>query len=421
MKRTASPAASRAAAAPAAPAKALRAHHPDYVLALTVTVLLAVGLVIMYSISPILSHKLTGSADRNYYFLNQIKYILIGLGVWVAATAIPYWKWRQYAPWLMGAAIVSLVALLVPGLSHSSHGATRWLDLGPISVQPAEILKVALILYLAAWFERRATDVTSFWDGVVPFSIMVGISCFVIVIFQRDMGTMSVLALATLGMFFAAGIRLRHLAGLVGASVGAGALAIVAFPHRMDRLTTFLDPAKDAANTGYHINQALIAIGSGGILGLGLGRSVQVYGYLPEAANDSIFAIIAEEFGLIGSVLVLALFGFVVYRGLQVARTAPDVFGRLVALGISLWFLFQAVINIGAMLSVVPLTGIPLPFISYGGTSLVIALFGAGILLNISKYTVREGSDADTRQRRGVSRPYLAGSGSLRRVKAART
>jgi cell division protein FtsW len=191
-------------------------------------------------------------------------------------------------------------------------------------------------------------------------------------------------------------------------------------PHRLSRLATFLNPQLDASGTGYHINQALIAIGSGGIFGLGLGKSIQVYGYLPEAANDSIFAIIGEEFGMIGGLAIVVAFGILVYRGLQVARSAPDMFARLTATGIALWLLFQALINIGAMLSLVPLTGIPLPFISYGGTSLIISLFGAGILLNISKYTVREVNDANSRQRRGDSRPYFANPGNQRRVKVAR-
>jgi cell division protein FtsW len=210
------------------------------------------------------------------------------------------------------------------------------------------------------------------------------------------------------------------LAAIVAVGGGLAWSAVLVFPHRLSRLTTFLDPSKDLTGQGYHINQALIAIGSGGVAGLGLGHSIQVYGYLPEAANDSIYAIIAEEFGIIGAVAIVVLFGVLVYRGLQVARNAPDMFSRLAAAGISLWMLFQALINIGAMLSLVPLTGIPLPFISYGGTSLVISLFGAGILLNISKYTIREAHDANSRQRRGDSRSYLANPGNLRRVKIAR-
>jgi cell division protein FtsW len=397
-----------------------RAHHPDYVIALVITILLAIGLVIMYNISPILSHKAIGTADRSFYFLNQLKFVGVGVVFWIVATAVPYSKWRAWAPRLMAVAIVALVALLVPGLAQSSHGATRWLNLRLFSVQPAEILKLALIVYLAMWLEKRQDELKSFMDGVVPFAIMLVSASFVIVMLQRDMGTALVLVFTVVGMYFAAGMRWTHLVALLAAGVALGWSAVMVFPHRRGRLLTFLDPGSDPTGQGYHINQALIAIGSGGLFGLGLGHSIQVYGYLPEAANDSIFAIIAEEFGFVGSVAIIALFGVLVWRGLQVARSAPDMFGRLVAAGISLWMLFQALINIGAMLSLVPLTGIPLPFISYGGTSLVISLFGAGILLNISKYTVREVSDANSRQRRGDSRPYLAGPGNLRRVKVAR-
>ncbi len=402
----------------------VRAHRIDYMIALAVTILLAVGLVMMYSISPILSHKLTGSADRNYYFMNQILYVALGVVGWVVATAIPYTAWRKWAPRLLIVAVLCLVALLIPGLAQSSHGATRWIQVGPISVQPAEILKITLILYLALWFEKRQSDVRSFWDGFVPFAIMVGTACFVIVVLQRDMGTMMVLALATMGMFYAAGMKLSHLGLLFAGSAMAGWAAIALFPHRLSRLTTFFDPRcndpKYALDASLHVCQALLGVGSGGILGLGLGHSIQVYGYLPEAANDSIYAIIAEEFGIVGSLAIIGLFGILVYRGLKVAKAAPDMFSRLVATGISLWLLFQAMINIGAMLSLVPLTGIPLPFISYGGTSLLVSLFGVGILLNISKYTVREVSDASSRERRGNSGAYFANAGNQRRVKVAR-
>jgi cell division protein FtsW len=172
--------------------KTIRAHHPDYVIALVIAILLAVGLVMMYSISPILSHKLASGTDRNYYFVNQIKYVAIGLVVWIAASSISYTIWRKWAPRLMIVAIVSLVALMVPALSHSANGATRWLTLGPLSIQPAEILKVAMILYLATWLDKRQEEIQSFWDGVVPFVIMVGAACFVVVVLQKDMGSMMV-------------------------------------------------------------------------------------------------------------------------------------------------------------------------------------------------------------------------------------
>jgi cell division protein FtsW len=325
------------------------------VIALVITILLAIGLVLMYSISPILSHKLVGSADRNYYFVNQLKYVAVGVVAWIAVTAIPFERWRKLAPWLLGVSIVGLIGLLIPAISQSSHGATRWLDLRIFSVQPAEVLKLALILYLALWFERRGDDIRSFMDGVVPFGIMVLAACFVVVVLQRDMGTMLVIAGAVIGMYVAAGLRWRHFAAVFGVGGVLGWLAVVLFPHRVSRIATFLDPQCDdpahALNDSMHVCQALLGVGSGGIFGVGLGHSIQVYGYLPEAANDSIFSVIAEEFGLIGSLVIVGLFGILVYRGLMVAKQAPDVFSRLVATGISLWLLLQAARTIGAMLS----------------------------------------------------------------------
>ncbi len=398
----------------------IRGHRGDYILALAVFVLLAFGLIMMYNINPALSQKLLGRVDAGYYFRGQMVNITAGLAAWALATSIFYQRWRQFALPILILAIFALVLLLVPGLNTHKNGATRWLDLGPVSFQPAELLKISLVIYLAAWFEKRGEDIKSFWDGVVPFSVMLGISSIVVVVFQRDMGTMMVLALAAVGMFYVAGIRLRHLMMILATGATLGWLAIVTFPHRMERFLTFLDPTKDATGDGYHISQALIALGSGGLFGLGLGKSIQIYGYLPEASNDSIFAVIGEEFGLIGALLVIGLFGLIVWRGIEIARRAPDTFGRLTATGITLIIMFQSFINVAAMLSIVPLTGIPLPFISYGGSSLVIMMFAMGLLFNISKYTVHEEAHADSRNRRGVGRSYLSNPSGRRRVKAAR-
>jgi len=410
---------------PRAQATLQRPHHPDYGLAVIVAILLAIGLVIMYSISPILSHKLSANTPSSYYFVNQMRYVILGVLFWIGATAVPYVRWRAWAPKFLGVSAVLVLALVVPGIAHSSNGATRWLQVGPLTVQPAEILKVALILYLAAWFERRGREVGSFSAGVVPFLIMTGVALFAVVVLQKDFGTAVVIAGAVVAMYFTAGLKWQHLAGVAAVGALAAVLTVLPFPHRMQRVNTFLHLSCSnleqlATSPDYHTCQALIAAGSGGVFGLGLGHSIQVYGYLPEAANDSIFAIIAEEFGLFGSLVIIGLFGLLVWRGLQVARAAPDTFSRLVAVGISIWMLVQALVNIAAMIALIPLTGIPLPFISYGGTSLVVSLFGMGILLNISKYTVSEGYDANSRQRRGDSRAYLAGAGNLRRVKIAR-
>jgi cell division protein FtsW len=389
---------------------AARGHQPDYILALTTFILLAFGLVMIYSISPVLSYKLLGTTSKNYYFFGHLTNIGIALIFWAISSRVNYQTWKRWTPWLVGGAIVALVALLVPGLSFTKNGATRWLRLGPVSFQPAELLKLAMVVYLAGWIERRHEDVRKLWVGVVPFGLILLAVSFVIVVLQRDLGTMLVLASAVVGMYFVAGIMWRHLLALVAAAAALGTASILAFPHRVSRLTTFLDPSKDPTGEGYHISQALIAIGSGGFLGVGLGQSIQIHGYLPEAANDSIFAVIAEEFGLLGSMAVIVLFGVLVYRGLKIARGAPDLFSRMLATGVSLWLLFQAVINIAAMLSLVPLTGIPLPFISYGGSSLLFSLVGVGILLNISKYTTSEVKDAHSSDRRRHGR----------RVKAAR-
>lgn len=397
-----------------------RAHRGDVALALTVFILLAFGLIMMYNISPALNQKLAGHAAPVNYFRNQLINVVVGVVAWGFASSIYFKQWRKYAVALVVVSVLALVALLVPHLSFTSNGATRWLRLGPASFQPAELLKLALVVYLAAWFERRQGQLKSWHDGVWPFIVMVGTTCITVAVFQRDLGTTLVLALAALGMFFVAGIRWRHFTVLLGGAAVAGALAVIAFPHRLSRFTEFLHPGRDASGSGYHIAQALIGIGSGGLFGVGLGKSIQIYGYLPEAPNDSIFAVIGEEFGLIGAVIIIGLFGFLIYRGLEIARKAPDSFSRLVATGLTLLFLFQAFINIAAMLSLVPLTGIPLPFVSYGGSSLVIMMLAAGLLFNISKYTVKEVSYADSRQRRGDSRPRLAGSGHRRRVASAR-
>jgi cell division protein FtsW len=249
---------------------------------------------------------------------------------------------------------------------------------------------------------------------------MLAAASVVVIVLQRDMGTMLVLAASAVGMYYIAGALLPHMIALLASAAAFGWLAIITFPHRLERLTAFLDPSHDPTGVGYHINQALIAIGSGGWFGRGLGKSYQIYGYLPEASNDSIFAVIGEEFGFVGSVLLVAVFALMVYRGLQIARQAPDNFSRLLATGITLWFGFQAFINISAMLALVPLTGIPLPFISYGGSSLVVSLLAAGILLNISKFTVKEVSHADTRQRGRNGWSHFANPSNGRRAKVAR-
>jgi len=393
-----------------------RGHKADYPLLIAVGILLSIALVMMYSISPVLSYKLLGSTSRNFYFYGQLFSTFVALVVGIIASKIYFPNWKKWSVFLLIGTVVALGIVMLPGLGFTKNGATRWIRLGPASFQPAELLKLTAIIYLAAWFEARREQMSNWREVLVPFACMFAAASFVIVILQRDMGTMMVLTASVLGLYFVAGAPLKHYSALIAGTVAAGLLAIVAFPHRMERLLIFLDPSKDPTNTGYHISQALIAIGSGGIFGRGLGHSYQIYGYLPEAANDSIFAVIGEEFGLLGAILIIGLFMVVIQRGLLIAKNAPDTFSRLLALGITLWLGFQAIINIAAMLSLVPLTGIPLPFISYGGSSLMLSLIGVGILLNISKYTKLEVSNANSSERRRVRRPHFANSGNARRT-----
>lgn len=396
--------------------KPARGHQPDYVLMVVVGILMGIALVMMYSISPVLSYKLFGSTSRNYYFYGQLFSTAVAIVCGSIAARIYFPNWKRWSVPLLVITIVALVLVMLPGLGFTKNGATRWIRLGPASFQPAELLKLTAVIYLAAWFEARKDKMKNWREILVPFSLMFAIAGFVIVVIQRDMGTMMVLAASFMGLYLIAGAPVKHYAALVGGALAVGVAAIVAFPHRMERLLVFLDPAKDPTDTGYHISQALIAIGSGGIVGRGLGHSYQIYGYLPEAANDSIFAVIGEEFGLLGGILMIVLFSIMIQRGLRIARTAPDMFSQLLALGITLWLGFQALINIAAMLSLIPLTGIPLPFISYGGSSLMLSLIGVGILLNISKYTNLEASNANRSERRRVRRPHLTNSGDARRA-----
>jgi cell division protein FtsW len=398
----------------------VRGHKPDYVLALAIFVLLAFGLVIMYSISPVLSQKLLGSTSRNYYFYGQLVNVGAGLVAWLVATRVYYGHWKAWSKWLMFAALFALLCLFVPGLTFTTNGATRWLKLGPASFQPAELLKLASVLYLATWFERRGDGLRTFWDGLLPFTIMIAGLAVIVAILQKDLGTLLVLLAAAIGMYYVAGAKLQHLGMLLAGGAFFGWLLVVSFPHRLERLTVFLHPEDASSASGYHVDQALIAIGSGGVAGRGLGKSLQIYGYLPEAANDSIFAVIGEEVGFLGSVVLVGAFLLLMYRGFAIARATTDSFGRLVAIGVTLWLGSQAIINIAAMLSLIPLTGIPLPFISYGGSSLVLALFGAGILLNISKYTTSEVKRANSSERRWYSWPHNSNTSNSRRLKGAR-
>lgn len=361
------------------------AHAPDKSLLAMIITLFVGGILILGSASMVLAYKNLGSVTG--YALRQL---VIGGGVGFIAMAITmhvyYRTWRAAAVPLLLISFGLLALLFLPRLGLSFGGATRWLRLGPISFQPSELLKISFIIYLASWLDARRREVASVSYGMIPFLIMISIVA-VFLIMQRDIGTMSVILITAVLLYFFGGGKISQIVILILLGFAAIILLIQLEPYRAARLTVFLHPTSDQLGAGYQGNQASIGIGSGGFWGRGFGRSVQKYQYLPEPMGDSIFAVVGEEMGFVGAVGLIALFFFFFLKGLRVARCAPDVFGKLLAAGIATGIMSQAFVNMAAISGLMPLTGIPLPFISYGGTSLAITLAGMGILLNISRYS----------------------------------
>jgi len=354
-------------------------------LLLVLMTLVIFGLVMIASAG--IAYSRTRFGDSYFFFKRQLFYgVIPGLAVLFVAQKINYKFWKEISFPLFIVSIILLILVFVPGFESRIYGASRWLQLGSFSFQPSEMLKLSIIIYLAAWLENRHERVRDFYEGLVPFLMIIGFVSFLL-IKQPDMGTLGVIILISMSIFFISGAKLSHIAMIII----CGFLSLMALvkmeSYRMNRLLVYLHPELDPRGIGYQINQALLAIGSGGIFGLGLGNSLQKFNYLPEPVGDSIFAIIGEELGMLGAVFLVSLFVFFALRGLKIARHAPDRFAKLVAIGISSWIICQASINISAICGLIPLTGIPLPFISYGGTSLVFLMAGVGILLNISKHS----------------------------------
>lgn len=368
-------------------------HEPDYTLIALLGVILVFGLVMLSSASSVQGFEKFG--DANYFVKHQILYgIFIGLPALWVMSRIDYHIWKAYAFPLMIVIVVSLLLVLVPGIGLELLGAKRWINIGGIVFQPSEMVKIGFLIYLAVWLEARQKDIHDFSSGFMPFMIMVSFLVIMIAGFQRDLGTMVVIGVIAVTAYYVAGAPWKHL-GIIAALGAAGMIFFIkiipifipSFSYRANRLTVFLNPELDPLGIGYHINQALLAIGSGGLLGQGLGQSRQKFNYLPEVTNDSIFAVIAEEMGFMITVGLVVLFMWFMIRGYRIAKQAPDTYGTVIAAGITTWIIFQAAVNIMAMLSLVPLTGIPLPFISYGSTSLITLLASTGILINISRQT----------------------------------
>lgn len=392
-----------------------RRHRPDYGLVMLSLALLVIGLIVVYAISPALGERY----DAGDYFFVGRQLIAIGLGVvaFLIVAAVPLERWRQLKqPLAIAAVIATLITLVMP--VSPDYPAHRWIRIGGFSLQSVEVVKFALVIWLAAFLSQRAKkgQIGSVRMTLKPLLIALGGLSLVVGLLQRDLGSAGVIAAMMAVMAFVAGLPFRRIAQIVGLVVIGVALLIIPFSYRQDRVATFLNPESDCQGAGYQACQALIAIGSGGLFGKGLAHSGQAYGYLPEAANDSIFAIVAEKFGFVGATLLVVLFVAFFVRLKNVMERAPDEFSRLVVAGVLAWLSTQAFINIGAMIGLFPLKGITLPFISYGGTSVVFVMAAVGLVFNISRYTSynvrREGDNHDNSPiRRGNRRPYYSAPG----------
>jgi len=383
-----------AAGAPARRARAPReqvlprATHPaDALLLGSVAFLVALGLVMVFSASSATAYAIYH--DTAYYLKRQFVYLIVGLALAYAAYRVDYRKLKGIAPGLVMATCVLLVLTLIPHVGFASGGARRWLGLRALSFQPSELAKLALVLFLAAKLSSLGENVRSLSKGVVPALLVAVLLLGVPILAEPDMGTASLLIFTAFAMLFTAGARIEHLLLAAFVMIPPAILAVGSSAYKRARVFAFLDPWKDAQNTGFHIVQSLLALGSGGIFGLGLGHSRQKYFYLPEAHTDFIFAVLGEELGMLGAIVVLALFVVFAVRATVLALRAPDRFGMLLAMGCTFLIVLQAFINIGVVTSSWPVTGVPLPFISFGGTSLIVSLIAVGLIANVGRYRTR--------------------------------
>jgi cell division protein FtsW len=361
---------------------ATRSSSTALLLATTVAVLNLVGVVMVLSASSVAS--LTDYGSPWYFFLRQLLWTVIGIVAFAVAIGFDYRKLRRFVRPLLVLSGILLVVVLVPGIGVYVAGSRRWIGAGMFRFQPTELAKLALLLYAADLATRRGREIADWHRVVKPLVVVLGVVAF-LVMREPDLGSALVLALIATAILAAAGTRPKHLAVLGGVGLSLVSLLAIIEPYRRARLLTFLHPFADHTNAGYQISQSLIAIGSGGWTGVGLGAGRAKWNFLPNAHTDFIFAIIAEELGLLGGLLVLALFVVFGLLGIRVASRAPDRFGALLAVGITMAIVGQAVINLGAVVGLLPITGIPLPFVSFGGTALVTTMFAAGILCNIAR------------------------------------
>jgi len=357
---------------------------PDLWLFALIVALVSIGVVMVYSASAIMA------ADRFHDPLHFLKrqglWVLLGMGALWAGMRFDYRRLERLVVPLMAASFVLLVLVLVPPFGQEINGTRRWLRLGLVSFQPVELAKLSLLLYLASFLARREEAMASFSRGLLPL-LLVASGMAGLTLLQPDMGNAMVLIILTLALAYLGGARVAHMGLIAGAALPLCAVAIAIKPYRLRRMVAFMNPWNDPQGSGFQIIQSFLALGSGGWIGRGLGESKQKLFYLPEAHTDFIFAIIGEEFGMLGAAVVVALFALLIWRGLRIGLRAPEAFGSYLALGLTVMLATQTLVNLGVVTGSLPTKGLPLPFISFGGSALTMTLFSTGVLLNISQHT----------------------------------
>ncbi|MBP6858140.1 MAG: putative lipid II flippase FtsW [Candidatus Pacebacteria bacterium] len=349
-------------------------------------VIIISGLGLLFFVSASLG--ILARSESKFYgvLFNQVVFGFIGglIALWFCAR-VNYTFWRKYSFYIFLGALILTLAVFIPGFGLEHGGARRWISLGPVSFQPAELLKIAFVIYFAAWLawtRKRQEDIKF---RIIPLAIMLAVVAFAL-LRQPDTKSLILIIVAACGMLFTSGVSWKKVITII--LVGIGTIVVLAFtrPYVMERIKTFINPASDPRGASYQLQQSLIAIGSGGVTGRGLGQSVQKFNYLPEPQGDSIFAVIAEEFGFVGTTILLILYVFFAIRGFKIALRAPDTFSRYLVVGLIMLLTAQSFLNIASLVGLFPLTGVPLVFVSHGGTSLMIALAAIGMVLNVSRY-----------------------------------
>lgn len=356
----------------------------DLVIFFGVIILLGIGTIMVFSSSSVKTELQFG--DSLYFLKRQLVWAALGLVAMLAVSKVDYWRWRPLARPILYLSLGLLAVVLIAQVGQVAGGSRRWLGVGPLTFQPSEAAKLALIIYFSHALAEGRERLTRFVQGVLPHLAVLGLA-FGLILLQPDLGTAVAIGGTFMVLLFVSGVPIIHLVMMALAAVPAVAWMVFGEEYRRRRFLAFLNPREDPLGAGYHIIQSLYALGSGGLFGLGLGRSRQKLFYLPGQHTDFIFAVLGEELGFIGGFTLLVLFFLFAWRGYRIAITAPDVFSSLLATGITTMVVLQVIVNVGVVTSTLPITGIPLPFISYGGSSLIFTLVGVGILLNISKYT----------------------------------